>query len=178
MASLHPDFDQPWCKELLADPNIKWAKQSQDEWPKGKVTNSLFEVTLYNDRALRAHLSFYRPCKEPDAVKDWEECFLLSIGDGLDGKTGRAHGGFNSLVLDQLAGSCAHHAAPNPIPPATATITIDFKAPIDTPCVVLCRGWATKIERRKIFVRAIIENGTGKLLASSNSLFISARSAL
>ena len=62
----------------------------------------MFEHTLYSDRGIRAHLSFRRPCKEADAIRPLEECFLLSVGDGVDGKTGRAHGGFNSLMLDHM----------------------------------------------------------------------------
>jgi acyl-coenzyme A thioesterase PaaI-like protein len=135
----------------------------------------MFEYTLYTPRGIRASLSFRRPCTEPDSILGVEECLLLSVGDGLDGKKGRAHGGFNSLMLDHISGAAAYNVRPDPIPPATATITVDFKAPIATPCVVLCRGWVIETSGRKIWVKGLIEGEGGSVCASSRSLFISAR---
>lgn len=135
----------------------------------------MFEYTLYSDRGIRAHLSFRRPCKEPESVDGMEACFLLSIGDGLDGKAGRSHGGFNALILDHISGHVAHYSGPNPNSPATATMTIDYKAPINTPCVILARAWLIELSGRKVWVRAVLEDGDGKVLSTAKSLFISAR---
>ena len=78
----HADFDKPWVKELLAHPDIKWIEGSHAGTTQKNVSNSMFSWTLDTDRGIRALLSFQRPCEEPDAVKPWEDCFLLSIGDG------------------------------------------------------------------------------------------------
>ncbi|KAH9845163.1 thioesterase superfamily protein [Teratosphaeria destructans] len=173
----HPDFSPPWCQDILARQDIKHLSSIHKQHDGDNVTNAIFEKTLYSDQAnaIRAHLSFRRTSNEPDAVDNIEECYLLSIGDGLDGKTGRAHGGFNALVLDNVAGGLAHHMNPDPRPPATAFLHTEYHAPISTPCVVLARAWATKVERRKYFVTAVIEDGQGKVLASSTSLFIAMR---
>lgn len=101
----HPDFDKPFCKTILSNPDIEWKTRKHNEAKEDAVSNSMFEWTLYGERGIRAHLSFRRPCKEPDSVKDMEECFLLSIGDALDGKTGRAHGGLSSILLDHISGA-------------------------------------------------------------------------
>ena len=174
MAS-HPDFQRPWCKQILADPQAKWTTEVPRQYQSKTVTNSMFQYTLYSERGIKAHLSFYRPCTEPDAVFGVESCFLISIGDGFDGKAGRAHGGFNSLVLDQVSGSCAHHTRPDPIPPATATLTVDFKAPIGTPAVLLCRAWMVEMTGRKMWVRGVMENEHGEAYATSKALFIAAK---
>ena len=88
--------------------------------------------------------------------------------------TGRAHGGLNALILDHMTGSMSSQAMGS-FAPATATMTIDYKAPIDTPGVVLCRGWVVEMSGRKTWARAVLEDGTGKVLASAKALFISPR---
>ena len=170
----HPDFDQPWCKKILADPNLKFIKQTHEQKTPG-VTNSMFEYTLLSDRGIRAHLSFTRQCHELEAIQPWEACFLISIGDGLDGRTGRAHGGFNSLILDHISGLCAYQANPSDLTPATAHLATDYKAPVSTPCVILARGWLIELSGRKVWVRGVIEDSNGMVLASSKALFVSAK---
>jgi acyl-coenzyme A thioesterase PaaI-like protein len=174
----HPDFNLPWCKKLLSGEGFKWTTGRGDvenRHPEDNVSNSMFEYTLYSERGVRAHLSFRRPTKEPESVNDWEACFLISMGDGLDGKAGRSHGGLNALLLDHICGHVAAASGPNPIAPATATMTIDYKAPINTPCVILCRGWLIELSGRKVWVRGVIEDGEGRPLATAKALFVAAR---
>ncbi|KAK3720893.1 hypothetical protein LTR37_003556 [Vermiconidia calcicola] len=168
----HPDFQHPWIKELLADPQKKWTSQVPRMALGNTVTNSMFEKILGGPDCIRAHLSFNRPCREPDAVKGVEECWLLAIGHDIDGKTGRAHGGFNACVLDQIMGSVSHHANPVPNPPATANLNIDYKAPVATPCVILLRAWITETSNRKVWVKATIEYGDGTVCCASTALFV------
>ncbi|KAJ9602305.1 hypothetical protein H2200_013160 [Cladophialophora chaetospira] len=169
------DFNLPWCKAILSS-NISNLENSAAvvHRPDNPVSNSMFGQTLYTPTAIRAQLSFRRPTSEPDSIKPWENCFLLSIGSGIDGKTGRAHGGFNSLILDQMTGMTASLVSASEAP-ATATMTVDYKAPIDTPGVILVRGWPVERQGRKTWVRARIEDGEGKLLAGGKALFIDAR---
>ena len=147
----------------------------KDEHGRARTTNTMFQYTLNTDRGVRAHVSFQRKCKEPDAIFDWECCFLLSIGDGVDGAEGRAHGGFNSLVLDHICGHCASHALDDDPNPATATLTTDYKAPVPTPSVLLVRGWVIELSGRKVWVRAAMEDGNGKVLAAGKALFIATK---
>jgi acyl-coenzyme A thioesterase PaaI-like protein len=100
-----------------------------------------------------------------------EQCAFFSVGDGVDGKLGRAHGGFSSLVLDHVLGRTASVAG-GVTAPATATMTVDYKAPIDTPGVLLVRGWPTSVEGRKLWVKGRIEDCEGKVLAEGRALFI------
>lgn len=181
---LHPDFqEQPWCRDILDDPQVQFveaptsdvvangipATQGNEE----RVSNSMFVRTLYNasSNAIRAQINFSRPVREPDAITPDEYCYLLSIGDGLDGKTGRAHGGFNALILDQMTGTTASKVGGS-FAPATARLEMDYAAPIDTPGIVLCRGWTVERSGRKTWVKAVIEDGKGRLLAKGRALFI------
>lgn len=190
----HPDLNHAWCKEILSNPDIQWDSNTKNAEDRRDVSNSMFEYTLYSERGVRVHLSFQRPSKEPDAKNGWEACYLISIGDGVDGKKGRAHGGFSGVLLDHVSGHVANSASPrmfrshvgilmisptdaavDALPPATATMTVDYKAPVETPCVILARGWMTDLKGRKVYTSAVLEDGTGKTLATARCLFILAR---
>jgi hypothetical protein len=171
----HPDFQLPWIQKLLTNPDNKWRLQVPRQFLNDSVTNSLFEKTLRQPDCIRAHITFIRPTTHPTAIRGIEECWLLSIGSGVDGKAGRGHGGFNALVLDQISGSVTHHARPVRTPPATATMTVDYKAPVSTPCVILLRAWIEEVEGRKCWVRGVIEDGEGRALTTSRALFVFAR---
>lgn len=171
----HPDFQAPWIRTLLSEPNLQWTVQVPR---RDNITNAMFEKTLAAPECIKAHLSFTRPTREPDAIQPSEECWLMSIGNGVDGKAGRAHGGFDGLVLDQVSGSCAHHARPDAIPPATATITVNYKLPVNTPCVILARSWLIEMSGRKLWIRAVMEDPEGRVLATAKTLFIRAREAV
>ena len=168
----HPDFQKQWCQELLADPEKKWTVQVPRPYLGGTVTNAMFERTLGTPEGIKAHLSFTRPSRESDAIKGVEECWLLSCGHDVDGRAGRSHGGFNALVLDQISGSVSHHSNPVPEPPATATLTIDYRAPVSTPCVILLRAWIIELSGRKVWVKAVLRNGEGTVCCASKGLFV------
>jgi len=172
----HPDFDIPWCIDLLRSDIevVEVPTREMQNPPSSEVSNSMFLHTLYTPSAIRAQINFKRPTREPDAITLYEYCYLLSIGSGVDGKRGRAHGGFNALILDQMTGTIAAQVGGGTAP-ATATMTVDYKAPIDTPSVILCRGWPVEKSGRKVWVKASVEDGAGRVLAVAKALFVSAR---
>lgn len=55
-------------------------------------------------------------------------------------------------------------------------MTVDYKRPVNTPCVILVRAWQISYSGRKVWVKACIENGDGLAYATAKSLFILARS--
>ena len=173
----HPDFANEYARAVLGGPGVVLEPEKKTSFKSQGVSNSMFETTLYTDRGIRAYQSFRRPSREPDAMYGQEDCLLMSVGDGLDGALHRAHGGFNSLVLDQVAGRCAHDSVPGPAPAATATLTVEFKAPVQTPGLLLCRAWVTATERRKIWVSGVLEDANGRACATCKALFIAARPA-
>jgi acyl-coenzyme A thioesterase PaaI-like protein len=172
--AVHSEFlALPWVRSLLTDRSIQIREEvSIETKSKSTAPNRMFTVTLFRPGAISQHLSFKRACSEGDAIGEYEECMLLSLGHDVDGKHGRAHGGLDSLVLDTILGATAHHAVPSRLPPATATLTVDFHRPVNTPGVILARAWLLKITGRKIWVRGVLEDGEGKALASGKALFI------
>lgn len=103
------DFDDhPWCQELLNSKGIELVPQPDRrpaDAPKRKiVSNSMLAKTLWTDHGIRAYVPFKRTTTERAEKYPDEYCMLMSLGDGLDGMIGRAHGGFNALVIDQLTG--------------------------------------------------------------------------
>jgi acyl-coenzyme A thioesterase PaaI-like protein len=177
----HPDYDLPWCHTLLASDieMVDNAPGGHDYHPSPGVSNSLFARTLAapEANALRRFIMFTRRSTSSNAIAikpskvPIEQCMLISIGDGADGKLGRAHGGLNALILDHVLGRTASVGSKSTAP-ATATMTVDYKAPIDTPGVVLARGWPLSLEGRKIWVGGVIEDGQGRVLAQGKALFI------
>lgn len=173
----HPDFNIPWVKDVLSTPGLEIRDELPDRWQHGAVTNSMFDYTLAHESGIRARILFRRPCTESNAVSNWEWCYLLSLSWGVDGKTGRAHGGFSSLLLDHLTGMAAHRINDGGAdPPATATMTVDYKAPINTPCVVLARAWAVDVSGRKVWLQGVIENEEKKPYATAKALFVNPKS--
>ncbi|KAJ9664550.1 hypothetical protein H2198_000201 [Neophaeococcomyces mojaviensis] len=173
----HSDFDLPWCKELLTSPTVEITNiPTQDSRISGdkRISNSMFSRTLYTSTAIRAQINFKRPTQELDAITPYEYCYLLSIGSDLDGMTGRAHGGFNAMILDQITGEVSSNVTGS-FAPATATMTVDYKAPIDTPGIILVRGWVVEMSGRKTWAKAVLEDGDRRVLASGKALFISPR---
>jgi len=167
-----PDFNIPWCRSILNSniSNLVNAREALFD-PDNPISNSILRESLYTSSGIRAHLSFQRPTSEADAIRPLEQCYLLSLGSGVDGKSGRAHGGFNSLILNHISGLTACEALGS-LSLATATMTVDYKAPIDTPGIIFARGWAVEKEGRKLWVRARIEDAEGRLLARAKALFI------
>jgi hypothetical protein len=100
------DFDhQPWCQEILRSNSIEILPDTRRVPDKGSVvSNSMMGQTLFTDQAIRAFVAFKRKTAEGTPPYDYEYCFLLSIGDGCDGMRGRAHGGFNALIIDHITG--------------------------------------------------------------------------
>lgn len=176
----HPDFQLPWTQAILQHPQTKI--YTPTSWSSTEVDNQMFGRTLSSpsSNALKAHIFLQRPCHEPALYTPGglEDIYLLSIGAGVDGAKGRAHGGLNSLILDHITGTCAHRESGNTDPPcATAYLNVQYKAPVATPCVLMARAWATRVEGRKVFTTGVLEDGEGRVYASAEALFISPRGA-
>ena len=171
-----------WCVSLLNEPGTKVTEiptsrelfvSERAAGNDARVSNSMFAKTLYSPDcdAILAQVNFQRPSAESDAIYQKEYCYLIAVGSGLDGLTGRAHGGFNALILDQLTGTISATTG-GTFAPATARLEMDYSAPVGTPGVVLCRGWVVERSGRKTWVKGTIEDGQRKVFAKCKALFI------
>jgi acyl-coenzyme A thioesterase PaaI-like protein len=174
---IHPDLNLPWCQAILNSPDVTIKDIPTANKPSdAHISNTMFAQTLYTGHGIRTQVNFERPTSEPDSIQPWEWCYLISLGTGLDGKTGRAHGGLNALLIDHITGTMASMIGRS-FAPATATMTVDYKAPVDTPGVVFCRAWAVERSGRKTWVKATVEAEGGRVLASGKALFIDPKPA-
>lgn len=170
----HPDFKaSSWVQHVLGRPGTE-IQDKRTESFNDTVENWLFNHTLSSENAIRARVIFRAPTKEAEAVRKYETCFFMSVSWGIDGRAGLGHGGFYSLIFDHLTGSVAKTENPSADgePPATVTMTVDYKAPMITPCILLCRAWPIEISGRKCWSKGVIEDAEGKPLATAKALFI------
>ncbi|KXT08070.1 hypothetical protein AC579_3806 [Pseudocercospora musae] len=171
----HPDFKaSSWVQNVLARDDMEIIPEVSPDPDNTSIMNPLFDSTLSHETGLRARLLFRRPTSEPDSVVKHETCQFMSVGEGIDGRSGRGHGGFTSLVLDHLTGTVAkvENPAADGEPPATVTITVDYKAPVRTPCIILLRSWPIEISGRKAWMKGVVEGEDGKPYATAKALFI------
>lgn len=83
---------------------------------------------------------------------------------------GAAHGGYVSLLFDELAGSAVMAQLTDTFP-RTAYLKVDYRSltPIERP--LRARVWVEGSERRKLFVRGTLHDGD-RLCAEMNALFV------
>lgn len=77
-----------------------------------------------------------------------------------------------SLLLDEVIGSAADRIRPEGTSTMTAYLKVDYKKPVLTPAVVLCRAWVERREGRKMYGRGTLEDGQGGIMAMGEALFL------
>ena len=77
-----------------------------------------------------------------------------------------------SVLLDEVIGTAADNVRPHDRSIVTAYLKVDYKAPVRTPGVVLCRAWVEKSAGKKMYGKGTIEDGEGSILAFGEALFI------
>ena len=97
---------------------------------------------------------------------------LISLGSGLNSYEHTAHGGFVGLVFDEILGVPAILARPKGKSSMTASLKVDYKKPMRTPGIYLCRAWVERTDGRKIHTGGSMEDGQGNVLATSEALFV------
>lgn len=212
-----------WCNALLSDPSIATIQKRiippRIPGQAQPVSNSFFTKTLFNDNAVRAFLSMYRPgrgraqnladagiagdallgsenegkningdegvdemrhegqkgeVKTIRAETDGPKSLILaSIGKQLDGGIDRLHGGVTATLMDQVMGILVSYSHKSSC--ATAELTIKYKKPVVTPCVLLCRARIVREAGRWIELVGWIEDGEGTVFAEGRGAFVKAR---
>ncbi|KAH8723783.1 HotDog domain-containing protein [Phaeosphaeriaceae sp. PMI808] len=99
-----------------------------------------------------------------------EAICLASIGQELDGSIRKIHGGVIATLLDQAMGTVILYTYEHRC--VTSDLNIKYKQPIETPCILLCRGKVVREKGRWIETRGWIEDGKGKILAEASGVFV------
>lgn len=183
------DFLSLSCyQNLVADKSFTPIRSRARPLPEVTVTQrSFFTRTLWTKDTVRACQAFY---KGPMMRERWAGAVrsgdaraglgaihvLYSLGSGLDGHAGHAHGGFVAVLLDEAMGLPAYIQMRNGC--VTAYMRTDFKRGVPTPGVVMCSALVEKVEGRKMLVRASLGDGKGTTFATGEALYIMLREKL
>lgn len=142
---------------------------------RSKVVNpttgdSMCGKTLATEDTIAAWQSFYRDSTKPgERPEVWG---LLKLGSGVNGHIDTCHGGFLSVVMDEILGNVAEHEKPVGKSTMTAYLHVGYKRPVHTPGYVLVKAGLEKKEGRKIWVSGTIEDGQGNVSTTGEALFI------
>lgn len=168
-------FSLPWAQTLIQDPSWQAVKSFSRIPPAAPSTeNSLLASTLHSPDCVRAVASFHYFTAISGGVQTYvghQTRMLFSLGPGLNGHSGFAAGGFIGSLIDEVTGQCVATVFGRGI--ITAEMTVKYLNMLSTPRVVLCRAWIEEEPvRRKVWVKASIEDGLGSVFATGNALFI------
>lgn len=170
-AEVRAQFESaPWVLKHFDDPTLRAIDNDSRSIKISSTADTFISKTLATDDTIRAWQSFYKP---PHGSKEFGELLAcLSIGSGVNGHVDTSHGGFISLLHDEALGGAAENARPPEKSTMTAYLKVDYKKPLKTPAIVLCRAWVERKEGKKVYVRGTIETEDGVISSLSEGLFI------
>lgn len=177
-----------WCRRLLEDASLvplptDWREMTPDKIC--SMTDSLFAYTFRTPETFRAWHSMYRPPStdpgspatgagadgDDTASLDGEVLCLVSLGDGLNGHGGVAHGGAVAALVDVVMCTAASlHTRDRAL---TVQLTTQYKRPVATPGLYLARGWLKKRSGgRKAWFRVVLEDGDGRVYVEAEAFWL------
>jgi acyl-coenzyme A thioesterase THEM4 len=160
----------PWAADLFNDPAIKAITNESRVVKPLSTADTFCAQTLATPDTIAACQNFYKEGPPPDSFR--EVLSLVKLGSGVNGHIDTCHGGFVSLLLDEIIGTVAEYERPADKSTMTAYLKVDYKKPVPTPGTVLCRAWLEKSEGRKIWGKGTVEDGEGVVLAMGEALFL------
>ena len=106
---------------------------------------------------------------------------FLHLGSDMCGHQGIVHGGCTATLLDEGLARCCFQALPNKVG-MTASLTINYRAPLPADSFVILRATTTKVEGRKAWVKGRIEslvedNQQPTVYVEASALFIEPKQA-
>ncbi len=97
------------------------------------------------------------------------------FGPAAEGPPGHAHGGSQAAVLDEaMGGNCWLQGHPV----LAGTLTIRYRRPLPLEIVTTVRTGIARIEERKVFATARIEDDAGQVFSEGEGVFIIMKDAL
>jgi thioesterase superfamily protein 4 len=173
----------PWCAKYIDDAN-NTITPTIKRVVEGSTEDSFFAETLQTERTIRKCLTLNSiPDKSLDPPIQ-RVCTFFEIGDGINSFPNIGHGGFVATMLDEEMGILLtmnqtfmnqQTGKDEEITSMTAYLNIKYLAPMRTPGIVLVTAEVTKSEKRKLFVRGVVQDENGKALAEAEVLFIKAK---
>jgi acyl-coenzyme A thioesterase PaaI-like protein len=106
---------------------------------------------------------------------------FFEIGSGVAGYPGVCHGGFVATMLDECMGILLNvnqlyknlkSGIDGPLSHMTGLLNVNYKSPVPTPGIILATAKISRQEGRKIWIEGTLQDSERKILATSDSLFI------
>ncbi|OTA89819.1 hypothetical protein M434DRAFT_398367 [Hypoxylon sp. CO27-5] len=179
-----PDYEHfasiPWCAQHLLGSRIITGVPSS-RLPKSNGEDSLYAETLKSQTTILAMLEVYEepilPTERVNSIKTF-----LTLGPGLNGHAGVAHGGIVAAILDEVIGLLMpinqQRGFMPDLPYMTAFLNTTFLKPVPTCATILAQAKILKVEGRKYFAEGWIEDGHGVILARAEALYVALKSSL
>ncbi|GAB1216415.1 hypothetical protein ATERTT37_005630 [Aspergillus terreus] len=103
--------------------------------------------------------------------------FLLQLGRGVAGQQDIAHGGFLSVVMDQVTGTLIGTTRLDGGKGMfTVSLNLSYHRPVFVPAdVIIATSQISKVDGRKIYVLAEIEDAQGNLCTTAEAIFLQKR---
>jgi acyl-coenzyme A thioesterase THEM4 len=128
-----PFQDYPWAMKLFSDPTLQpFIDQSRIVKPTNNG-DTFVARTLATEDTISAWQSFHTA--PPPGAQYGGIITILKIGSGVNGHIDICHGGFVSLLLDEVIGTVADHVRSPDRTTMTAYLNVDYKKPVPTPNV-------------------------------------------
>ncbi|KAI9889510.1 MAG: hypothetical protein M1814_005204 [Vezdaea aestivalis] len=163
--------DHLWTNSLFSDASLI-PMYSLDRLVVPRHGNYFISQTLNNESTL-SQMAFYQPSSKR-SPRLGELLCLSSLAYGVSGHANTLHGGVAAVLFDEVIGVLAaltlgHERL------YTAILTTKYKKPVPAARnAVLCRSWVDeeRSQGRKVWVHAILEDGTGTVMCEGESLYI------
>jgi len=107
---------------------------------------------------------------------DRESIIIIHLGRSICGHDGIVHGGLLATILDEGLARTAILALPSQIG-VTASLNIEYRAPTMADQFVVLHSQCHKVEGRKAWAEAWLENLDGTLLVQAKALFVEPKMA-
>lgn len=185
------DFSLPWCLALSKDRSFQPIPTASRITHESTGENNLLAGVLANKWSIPAVQTFIkRPCPYSSSPHHNIQVYMLfSLGRGVDGIAGTAHGAIVALMLDEVMGHLAAEVfgRDNIV---TARLDVGFRRRLNTPRVVLARAFMEEGEEEakrgsgggknkgKLEIMGRVEDGEGGVFAEGRSVFVRLRPKL
>lgn len=175
----------PWCAKLLQaagdrDVIVK-VHQNRVVQPTGSTrSNQFVRETLNTPDTIAAWVTFHAKPGPPPQYRIDEAISLITLKRGVAGFPGCLHGGATALLLDEATGM--HVAAqrdtaePFNMGFRTASLKVTYLKSIPAPGTVLVRSKIVRVDGRKNYIEAQVEDEHGEALARGEVLYIAIKS--
>lgn len=161
----------PQCAALLNEPGVRIRGRK----PRSKL-NPLMDVTLRHNEGLIKKMYFDQRDHFPNGEIRPRGCEFLQLGPGVVGQPGIAHGGFQSTLMDHLTGTLIGLSGLDEGRGMfTLNLNVSYHKPLFVPAVVIAKAWLDRVEGRKMYIRASIEDLQGDICTTADALFIKKR---